>query len=336
MGTARAGRHARAALGLALAALAAPAALADVGTPIVSGLAWRSGATGGGFPCLARLRGRPLDAGTVFLTHASFPAMVRQAAGGWARGTAARAPLWVVSVPLLTDDTRGQFAQCAGGAFDGYWRQIGADLKAAGAQGTVVRLGWEANIGSDNHPWGVDSPGEVPAYKACWRRAAAQLRAGGPGIDVEWTNAKKTADTALHVLEMYPGDDAVDLWGVHYYDSGPEKATQQLWDEYYAATYNGGPWGLGTWLAAARQHGKRLGIAEWGVKRLPGQTAAEADGPVYVDNMYRFFRDNAESIAYETYFDAMPDQHALCDAGGTPTLFPNAAARYRADWGAGR
>jgi hypothetical protein len=57
---------------------------------------------------------------------------------------------------------------------------------------------------------------------------------------------------------------------------------------------------------------------------------------VYVDNMYRFFRDNAESIAYETYFDAMPDQHALCDAGGTPTLFPNAAARYRADWGAGR
>ena len=29
-------------------------------------------------------------------------------------------------------------------------------------------------------------------------------------------------------------------------------------------------------------------------------------------------------------------QHALCDAGGTPTLFPNTAARYRADWGAGR
>src|SRR5689334_21590284 len=52
---ARARRFTPAAGGLLLAALAAAPALADVTTPILSGLAWRSGATGGAFPCLAQL-----------------------------------------------------------------------------------------------------------------------------------------------------------------------------------------------------------------------------------------------------------------------------------------
>ena len=60
-----------------------------------------------------------------------------------------------------------------------------------------------------------------------------------------------------------------------------------------------------------------------------GGRAAAADNPVYMDHMYRFFRSNAPSIAYETYFNAKPDEHALCPS----TRFPKAAARYKADWG---
>src|SRR3954451_20390017 len=290
-------------------------------TPIVSGLSWRSGSTGDA--CLATLRGRALDAVNVFLGHTSFPGLARQTAGMRPRQGI---PLMVASLPLLTSDTRGQFAQCAAGAFDGYFAQIGANLQKAGAQGTVVRLGWEANVGSDSHPWGVDTPDQVPAYRACWRRAATQLKTAGPGILVEWTSAKKTNNTFIHVLDMYPGDDIVDLWGVHYYDSGPEKNTQPVWDQYYNATFNGQPWGLGTWVAAAKAHHKQLGIGEWGVWRQGATTAAQADDPVYIANMYRFFSTNAASIAYETYFNAMPDQHTLCNSNGTPTSFPNAAA----------
>ncbi len=265
MQRARAGRRRWAILSLLLALLAAAApARARVDSPILSGLLWRSGATGGGFPCLAQLRDRPLDANTVYLNHDSFEAMQRQSGGLWARVSAKAAPLWVVSAPLLTTSTKGQFAQCGAGAFDLYWRKIGYQLKAAGAQGTVVRLGWEANIGSDNHPWGVDTAGQVPDYKRCWRRAATALKAGGLGLQVEWTSAKKTQNTAFTALDLYPGDDVVDVIGVHYYDSGPERNTQALWDEYYNITFNGGPWGLGTWLAFAREHGKQLGIAEWG------------------------------------------------------------------------
>ena len=71
------------------------------------------------------------------------------------------------------------------------------------------------------------------------------------------------------------------------------------------------------------------------VWQLPGMTPQAADDPVFVDNMYRFFRDNAADISYETYFDAdvANGAHALCHGDGTPTRFPNAAATYARDWG---
>ena len=291
------------AAGLLLAMLVATPALADVTTPILSGLSWRSG-TSGDPKCLVALRGRPVDAGTLFLGHASFPALVKQTSG--LRPAKGRPPLLVVSLPLLPDTNKGQFAQCAAGSFDGSFAQIGANLQKAGAQGTVVRLGWEANIGSDSHPWGVDTPDQVPAYVACWRHAALALKAGGPALNTEWTSAKKTANKALHVLDMYPGDDVVDIVGAHYYDSGPEKSAQAVWDQYYKATYNGGPWGIGAWLDFARSRGKRLGIGEWAVWAVPDNK--KPDDPVYIDNMYRFFKANAGSIAYETYFNTRAGQ----------------------------
>src|SRR4051794_21919987 len=291
-----------------------------------SGLAWNSGSVSGGFPCLAQLRGRPLDARTIFITHTSFPDMVRNSAV--AASLAKEAPFWVVSLPLLPSSAKGQFAQCAGGAYDSYFRDIGANLAKGQAQTTYVRLGWEANIGSDSHPWGVNSNSQIPAYKACFRRAAQDLKsASGGKVKVEWTNAKKGS---MDVMAMYPGDDVVDSWGVHYYDSGPIKNTQKIWDQYYNAKYEDNPWGLGAWLAAARAHGKKLGVGEWGIWNQGGAASA-SDDPIYMQNMFKFFKANASSISYETYFNAMPDQHTLCPS----TRFPKSAATYKALWHAG-
>ena len=106
--------------------------------------------------------------------------------------TARKAPVLVVSLALLPRQNKGQFAQCAAGAFDNYFRQTGTNLGAAGAGKIVVRLGWEANIGSDSHPWGVDSPAQVSNYITCWRHAATALKAAAAPASTEWTNAKKT------------------------------------------------------------------------------------------------------------------------------------------------
>jgi hypothetical protein len=162
---------------LLTAALAVPTAKADVTTPILSGLHWRSGATAGGFPCLSDLRSRTLDAINVYLTPPSFAQMVTNA-GAWIQRYGAKAPLLIVSMALLPAQNKGQFAQCAAGAFDGYFRLIGAGIQKTTANGVVVRLGWEANLGSKVHPWGVDTPDQVPLYKLCWRHAALALKAG--------------------------------------------------------------------------------------------------------------------------------------------------------------
>ena len=158
--------------------------------------------------------------------------------GSWIPQYGTRAPLEVVSMALLPAQNKGQFSTCAAGAFDDYFRQVGANLQRSLALSVVVRLGWEANIGSGVHPWGVNTADQVPAYVQCWRHAALALKTGGPRLNLEWTNAKKTQNKALSVLAMYPGNDVVDLIGVHYYDTGPLKNTQTIWDKYYSATIN--------------------------------------------------------------------------------------------------
>src|SRR3954454_6940715 len=142
--------------------VAAPLARADIAPPMLSSLPWRSGASDGGFPCLSDLRHRTLDAINIFIAPPSFAQMVKST-GSWVQQSAKKAPLLVVSLALLPKNNAGQFAACAAGSFDAYFSQIGANLQKAPAQGVDVRLGWEANIGSGSHPWGVDTPDQVPS-----------------------------------------------------------------------------------------------------------------------------------------------------------------------------
>src|SRR4051794_35887885 len=80
-------------LAVGIALLAAPVTAADVGTPMVSGLAWRSGGRDG--DCLASLRGRRADVTMSFLHHNNFPEMVRYSGAGFVQRLARKAPLWV-------------------------------------------------------------------------------------------------------------------------------------------------------------------------------------------------------------------------------------------------
>src|SRR3954469_11653018 len=82
-GRARARRSLAAAGGLLAAMLAAvPAVRAEISSPLIAGLPWRSGATVGGFPCLADLRHRALDAVNVYLAPQTFTDRVTNS-GSW-------------------------------------------------------------------------------------------------------------------------------------------------------------------------------------------------------------------------------------------------------------
>src|SRR4051794_1317751 len=288
----------------------------------VSGLPWLSGVACPP-PGMDRWRGRRFDTAWFGMPKSSWGAMLSAAGSGGLRARAATAPQLVVSLPLLPQSSSMQHAACARGAFDGYFCDIGAALRANGAGGAVIRLGKEANRGRP--PYGYRLNSQLPAYRDCFRHASRALKQGAPQLTIEWTNARQTL-SSVNVLDAYPGGDVVDIIGVHYYNN-PKLGrieTQADWDAEYTRKYpSGGPQGLGAWLAAAGARGKKLAVSEWGL----WGTSSVADTPVYIENMFRFFRTHASRLAYESYF-----QCAALHRMYPSTEFPRASGTYRQLW----
>jgi hypothetical protein len=242
-------------------------------------------------------------------------------------------PQPAISLAMFPKSEPKRFAACASGEFDGYLDQIAGILKAQGAltggRRPILRLGWEANIGSHSHPWGVDTAADARGYQSCFRHEVALLREALPGAMFEWTNATVSHTPGPSTM-TYPGDAYADLWGLHYYDAGARFGTEALWDAYYGSTYKGGPQGLGTWLKAAAAHGKRLAVSEWGVRQPLGTDPALSDDPFYIGKIFQTLSSNASEIAYDNYFNCPSTSRLYPD-----TLFPKAAAEYRKLWSAG-
>ena len=62
-----------------------------------------------------------------------------------------------------------------------------------------------------------------------------------------------------------------------------------------------------------------------------GISVEAADNPLYIENMYRFFRANAAHIAYENYYNRRK-AHQLYPS----RRFPKASTTYRQLWLTGR
>jgi beta-mannanase len=164
--------------------------------------------------------GRPVDVHVLFVEHKTWEDMTRHLTNDFFKGRVQQSQQPVVSLPMMPDSAAKQHAACATGAFDERFREFGRNLVAAGAGNAVVRLGWEANIGSDSHPWGIDSTREVPAFKSCFARLVGALKSTASNIKIEWSNAKRY-DSTLPALTTCPGNAYVDIWGLHYYDRPP-------------------------------------------------------------------------------------------------------------------
>jgi len=155
-------RRLAAALATAVTAAGATASAADLGSPIVSGLPWRSGASCADAAYEAWRGGRGLDANVTFFPAASWAAMEGQAKTSSFRSKVGLSAQLVVSLPMMPKTDPKRHAACARGDFDDHFRTIGAALADAGAGRAVVRLGWEYNRGSGSHPWGIDAVEEIP------------------------------------------------------------------------------------------------------------------------------------------------------------------------------
>jgi hypothetical protein len=243
----------------------------------------------------AAWRGRPLDVRVLFAEHDTWTQLANQLRNSSFQGACRATPLCVVSLAMFPESASGQFALCAGGSFDVNHAEL-ARLIVAARPGAVVRLGWEANS-SAGHPWRIGTAANVGPYKECFRRLAQIHRAAG--LLVEWTNGKTTT---FPYLDAYPGDDVVDLWGLHQFDNNTKGIV------------------FADYVAAAASRGKKVGVDEWALWK-------NGDNPDYVRRMFEQFRANAASLAYESYFNRGAE-HRLYPT----TAYPLSAQAYLDLW----
>ncbi len=233
----------------------------------------------------------------------------------------------VIALAMLTPDE--SFSDCNTGKLDSTFREIGNVLNSTGLRDAIVRLGWEAN--GDSFAWKAGN--QVSAYKSCFRRLTGILRARAPGIEIEWS-MQKNNEASVGAHQLYPGDDVVDIIGTSGYDRYPTINTQAQWDSAYMAKKQGGPLGLGTWLAFAREHKKKLAVAEWGISNGYSGTSSK-DNPFYIQKMYEFFRNNAQDISYEAYFNCKNTDSSIYMI--YPENYnPLSSKRYKDLWRAGK
>lgn len=295
--------------------LAAAALLASVGWAIFS---WFPGPldtkttclyTGGSVQALtdfARFTGQPVNCALLYNdTNTTWSEWVRpwftEPASGdtdwrqWLRADPAARRV-VLSQEMVPSDVPSNWRELgAAGAYDGYARQLAANLVAAGMGNAVIRLGHEMN-----GTWYHDSLGNDPAqyrnWAVYWARFAKAMRSvPGARFLFDWNVNAGYRNVPL--VSYYPGDSVVDVIGVDIYDSGipgnPRKPAVR-W-----ARLDSEPGGLAAIVTFARKHGKPLSFPEWGVVNLPN--GGLGDDPAYVTGVADAVRDN--DVVYQAYFD---------------------------------
>ena len=183
----------------------------------------------------------------------------------------------------------------AEGAYDGYARELAANLVSAGMGNAIIRLGHEMN-----GTWYHDSLGNNPAqyrdWTEYWARIVRAMRSvKGAHFLFDWNVNAGYRDIPLS--SFYPGNNVVDMVGIDIYDAGmPGNPSNQAtrWTSLYRE-----PDGLEQIAAFARTHEKPLSIPEWGL--VSKATVGSGDDPTYVRGIIAAIKDN--TVVYQSYFD---------------------------------
>jgi hypothetical protein len=235
---------------------------------------------------------------------------------------------WVISQPLFPDagPEKGNLADCAAGAYNAKWKEFGRWLVNHGRGDSFVRLGWEFN-----GTWFAWAAVNTSQWIQCFRNASSSIKAGSPAVRIDWTMNAHGSSTSAGAFALYPGDAYVDVVGIDSYDMYPPSPDEDAFDRQCY-----GEEGLCQVIAFARRHGKLFSVPEWGVVGERGTRAGAAgeaggDNPVYITQMYHVFMRNADTLAYEAYFnDNRPGN--VHSALANPNLHPRASAVYKQLW----
>jgi len=170
------------------------------------------------------------------------------------------------------------YAEAASGAYDDRWRAAGRVLAETrkGKKGpTFVRPFHEMNCDWYQN-WTVTRENSAD-YKKAFARYAGILRAALPEVYIVFSPNYGTCN-GLPISDWYPGDDVVDVIAPDYYNDYQDQANGSVsgWnDESDKKDDQGNPVGPEAWRQFAANHGKPMGLPEWGLKPDGGGDSPE-------------------------------------------------------------
>jgi hypothetical protein len=201
--------------------------------------------------------------------------------GVWENLNPGRNVVW--SMPLSVTGTR--LADVANGLHDAEFEAAARAISKA-QPAAIIRLGWEMNLTST--AW--YAKGQEADFIKAFRRVVGIFRQYSSEFKFDWCPGWGPQDLAADLT--YPGDDVVDYIGLDVYDFKYDGSAPERWKKFYLEA----PFGLQWHRDFAAKHGKRMSYPEWGVGGF-------GDNPYFVQQMYDWFAENQDNIAYAAYFN---------------------------------
>lgn len=209
----------------------------------------------------------------------------------------------------------------ASGGADGYFKTLAKNLISAGFGTSYIRLGWEMNAngmawsicnegGSGPEPWINDF---VPAFKNI---VTSMRSVSGANFKFVWNpiDTSSSSCPGVHMEDLYPGDNYVDVVALDVYDGIATKMTDS---ERYAdllngtgsggyiaespetvngQSFKGEGYGL-KWLAAfGKAHNKEISLPEWGLMSK-SLDAGGGDDAYFMTQMANWIKANVTGPA---------------------------------------
>ena len=246
----------------------------------------------------------------------------------------------VLAVPFFVKEQAGsnpdRIAACARGEYDAHYAAMARNLREAGLDDSILRIGWEAQ-----GDWATWSYRNNPAdWRACWRHIAEAAKREAPTLRTNWNVGDDIGGTRTDMRDsvaiagfdaFYPGNDVVDEIGIDTYETPHVKD--------YGVFFNNDIGNLGWFAQQAKRLGKPLSFPEWGLwdSQKLDRPDGSRDDPTYIERMYAWMTDPSNNVAWAAYFDVNPDSssyHQLQSDWQSGTVFPRASARFRQLFGA--
>ena len=263
--------------------------------------------------------GRPVNHAVDFIAGDSWSAI--ESPTWWTSGWNGTGYQVEYSIPIIPS-TGGTLQAGAGGDYNSHFVALAHNLIDNGQANATLRPGWEFN--GSWYKWSAAS--DPAAFAAYWRQIVNAMRSvPGQHFEFDWCPTLGKASVAPD--RAYPGDAYVDYVGADVYDNSwiaNYRDPAARWNDFVTQ-----PYGLQWQSDFAAAHGKPMTFPEWGLStRSDGHGGG--DDPYFIQQMYDWIRTH--DVAHADYFeyDAPDGRHSLMNG-----QFPNAAAKFRALFGAG-